>query len=124
MHHIPKYVTIVGGEPTDQLEGLKELIIMLHERGYEVILFSWHDPKWIKNKLGYKLLSKISYAVCGPYVENLRIYDTSKDNGINNVIGSSNQIIFRVEKDTIELTKVAFLDKIVYENNKPKFIRK
>jgi organic radical activating enzyme len=124
MHHIPKYVTIVGGEPTDQLEGLKELIIMLHERGYEVILFSWHDPKWIKNKLGYKLLSKISYAVCGPYVESLRIYDTSKDNGINNVIGSSNQIIFRVEKDTIELTKVEFLDKIVYENNKPKFIRK
>ena len=124
MHNIPKHITIVGGEPTDQLEGLKELIILLEERGYEVILFSWHDPKWIIKHIGYFLLKKLSYVVCGPYVEEFRIYDVLKDNGVNNVIGSGNQIIFSVTDDTISLTKVELLDKIIYRNGKPVLIRK
>ena len=94
MHNIPKHITIVGGEPTDQLDGLKELIPLLKIRGYETILFSWRGPSYIEHLLGQQtILDNLSYVVCGPYMEEYRIYDTSKDDGIHNVIGSSNQTL-------------------------------
>ena len=115
MHNIPKYITIVGGEPTDQLEGLKELIPLLKERGYETILFSWHDPEWIIKHLGYQLINDLSYVVCGPYEEEHRIYDTSKDDGIHNVIGSDNQIIVHgIGERECETISVSELDAIKY----------
>lgn len=118
MHHIPKHITIVGGEPTDQMEGLKELLPLLRGHGYETILFTWHDPGWIRKELGEKLiLSTLSYVVCGPYEEENRIYDTSKDDGIHNVIGSDNQIILARSPrllTRLEPTCVWNLTKIVY----------
>lgn len=115
MHKIPKHITIVGGEPTDQLEGLKELIPLLKQRGYETILFSWHAPDWIIEQLGYGILNDLSYVVCGPYEETRRIYDTSKDDGIHNVIGSDNQIILaKWDKDHFHEYPVSALARIDY----------
>jgi hypothetical protein len=115
MHKIPKHITIVGGEPTDQIEGLIELIPLLKQHGYETILFSWHDPRWIYNHLGVDVLNSLSYVVCGPYDETRRIYDTSKDDGIHNVIGSDNQIIFaKWDKNHFHEYPVSELEKIEY----------
>lgn len=126
MHNIPKYITIVGGEPTDQIDGLKELIPLLKQKEYETILFSWHDPEWIIQKLGYEILKNLSYVVCGPYEEEHRIYDTSKDDGIHNVIGSDNQIILRYDTSMRPLLiKVSDLQAIRYDkDNKPIFVYK
>ena len=115
MHHIPKHITLVGGEPTDQLDGLKELIPLLKRRGYETILFSWRDPDWIVSHLGYDILNDLSYVVCGPYDETRRIYDTSKDDGIHNVIGSDNQILLaKWDKNHFHRYPVSELERIEY----------
>ena len=124
-HHIPKYVTIVGGEPTDQKEGLVELIDELYRRGYETVLFTWHDVFWIRMNIGIDTLKKIAYAVCGPYVEEERIYDTSRDDGVHNVIGSGNQVIIRYTgKGFFQSFRVSTLDRVAYKDGNPVFIKK
>lgn len=125
LHKIPKHITIVGGEPTDQEEGLKELVPLLAERGYEVVLFTWHDAAYLIRYFGFDLFKQLAYAVCGPYDETCRIYDVSKDDGIHNVIGSANQVIAKFTDDgSIKTIPVGKLDQIRYEDGKPKFVLK
>ena len=123
-HNIPKYITLVGGEPTDQKEGLIALVDELYKRGYETILFTWHDPFWVRVNIGIETLKKIAYVVCGPYDETQRIYDTTKDDGIHNVIGSGNQIILRYKsKGCFQSFRVGTLDCIKYSNGQPVFYK-
>ena len=91
---IPKYITIVGGEPTDQLEGLLELIFILKEKDYHIMLFTWRSFSWLYDAIGPEYMRKIDILVTEPYDENYRIYDSSKDDGIHNAIGSGNQEIY------------------------------
>lgn len=127
-HNVPKYITIVGGEPTDQEEGLKELINILQKRGYEAILFTWHDTEYLIRHFGMELFDKIAYVVCGPYDETCRIYDTSKDDGVHNVIGSANQVIAKFSNngwdDGIATLQVGKLDRIEYKDGAPQFVLK
>ena len=124
-HKIPKYITLVGGEPTDQLDGLVELIGLLYEHGYETILFTWHSTFWVRVNIGIPTLKKLAYVVCGPYDESKRIYDTSKDDGVHNVIGSGNQVILRYkEHGVFESIRVDELARIDYTNGVPSFIYK
>jgi hypothetical protein len=124
MHNIPKYVTIVGGEPTDQLDGLIELINTLHQHGYETIVFSWRSPAWILHHIPVDTVQKAAYFVCGPYDKRCRIYDTSKDDGIHNVIGSDNQIILTIrDKHPLNIS-VSELLKIEYKDSQINFVRK
>lgn len=124
MHQIPKYITIVGGEPTDQEEGLKELIDLLWMQNYEIVLFTWHNTDYLLQHFGRQLFRKIAYAVCEPYDETCRIYDTTKDDGVHNVIGSANQQIVRYADGNIETILVGILDRIEYKNSRPQFIKK
>lgn len=114
--NIPKYITIVGGEPTDQLEGLVDLISVLKERGYHIMLFTWRSYKWLKEEIGNINLKKIDILVTEPYDETMRIYDTSKDDGIHNVIGSGNQEIYYKDKmfkaQDVECMKLDFSNKL------------
>lgn len=98
---IPKYVTIVGGEPTDQIEGLVDLITILHNRGYHIMLFTWRSYEWVAEQIGKINLNKIDVMITEPYVEEFRIYDRSKDDGIHNVIGSGNQQVIVNHKGKI-----------------------
>lgn len=91
---IPKYVTIVGGEPTDQLGGLFELGRILHERGYHLMLFSWRSIEWFKDNLLDEELKWFNIIVTDPYDCTQRIYNTNRDDGVHNVIGSANQRIW------------------------------
>lgn len=92
-HNIPKYITLVGGEPTDQLEGLLGFARLAKEKGYHIILFSWHDKKWLEENLkdGAKCFDII---VPGEYREELHIYNEEKDDGLHNAVGSANQSIW------------------------------
>jgi len=125
LHKIPKHITIVGGEPTDQKEGLIELIDLLYKRGYETIMFTWRSPFWIRVNIGVSTLKKLAYTICGPYEEEHRIYDTSRDDGIHNAIGSDNQIIVRYAGHGVfETIPVSKLDRVIYQDGKPVFCRK
>ena len=77
-HNIPKFITLVGSEPTDQLEGLLEFGSLAKKKGYHIILFSWHDKKWLEENLkdGAKCFDII---VTGEYREELHIYNGEKE---------------------------------------------
>jgi len=91
---LPKYITLVGGEPTDQPEGLAELGKLFHTGGYHVILFTWHNMKWLKANFAAEVLTYFDIIITEPYVKEQRIYDYNLDDGIHNVIGSGNQNIY------------------------------
>lgn len=105
---VPKYITIVGGEPTDQPEALVSLGENLKKRGYNLLLFTWRSLEWLRNsKIPVELFDII---VSGPYVEEQRIYDHILDDGIHNAIGSGNQIIFLPKSgETFLAADVAYL---------------
>ena len=119
-HEIPRYITIVGGEPTDQLDGLRELIPLLHRHGYEMIMFTWHNADWVMEHVGCDVLARLSYTICGPYDETRRIYDTTKDDGIHNAIGSDNQtLLFCKEDGSHSEIPVYKVDRIEYRFGRP-----
>ena len=95
-----KFVTIVGGEPTDQLEGLSELCRLLKEKGFHIIVFSWKTLEHMftdNNGWTYaKLLQNIDILVDGEYDKHQRIYQEDADDGFLNTIGSANQTIWDI----------------------------
>jgi hypothetical protein len=79
-------------------------------------LFTWHDEKWFIANFGMYNAKLFDVIVTGNYLEQERIYDTSKDDGIHNVIGSGNQEIWQPQKDTrVKAGKVSKL--ILHPNN-------
>ena len=92
-HNIRKFITIVGGEPTDQLEGLIEFGKLAKADGYHIILFSWHSKEWLEEKMGDAVLC-FDIIVPGEYRASERIYDENLKDGIHNVVGSGNQLIW------------------------------
>ena len=92
-HNIRKFITIVGGEPTDQLEGLIEFGKLAKADGYHIILFSWHSKEWLEEKMGDGVL-RADIIVPGEYRASERIYDENLKGGIHNVVGSGNQLIW------------------------------
>ena len=108
-HNIPRFITLVGGEPTDQLDGLVEFGRLAKADGYHIILFSWHDVEWLKAKLG-DAVCYFDIIIPGEYIESRRIYDESKDDGLHNMIGSDNQYIWLPKEG--ELAKAADLSSL------------
>ena len=101
-HNVPRFLTLVGGEPTDQLEGLIEFGRLAKKEGYHIILFSWHDVDWLREKLG-SAATCFDIIVPGEYMEDCRIYDESKDDGLHNMVGSGNQCIWLPKEDEVTL---------------------
>jgi organic radical activating enzyme len=91
---LPKYITIVGGEPTDQMGALIDLTTRLKELGYHIMLFSWRSYDWVKSQMGESNLKNIDIVVTEPYQAEYRIYDNTLDDGLHNVIGSGNQEVW------------------------------
>lgn len=114
---IPKYITIVGGEPTDQLDGLKELSRLLKEHGYHIMLFTWRGVEWVKQNLNDKEISNFDIIVTDPYVESERIYNVNRDDGIHNVVGSGNQRIWLPNEDKIYYARDVRMMILNKENN-------
>ena len=97
-----KYITIVGGEPLDQLEPLAELCRYLHRDGYHIIVITHYLGDFLLatmniagNKNMKKLLSNIDCIIDGEYMEKYRIWDEERaGDGLHDVIGSGNQCIW------------------------------
>ena len=112
-----KYITIVGGEPFDQPEGLTELCEALKRRDFHIMVFTHYRLKdfreWqqaIDNSLQFenvpdtihgwtrpllfRFLKAIDILVDGEYIAEERIYDEDIQDGFHNAVGSGNQIIW------------------------------
>ena len=96
-----RYITIGGGEPTDQFEELIELCSYLKEYGFHIIVYTWRSlvneiVLDINNKreLFCKLIDTVDIIIDGEYKEDHRLYDENANDGLLNSIGSGNQIIW------------------------------
>lgn len=115
-----RYITIVGGEPMDQPEGLTVLCEELRKRNFHIIVFTHYTLKdtfkqwkvynnffpekqvqappdiiedWT-HELFIRFLKSIDVLVDGEYDETERIYDENLRDGLHDAVGSSNQIIW------------------------------
>lgn len=113
-----KYISISGGEPTDQFPALIKLCKYLKKYGFHILVYTYHDlyvyinkanikrhvSKLLtvkekieflyRSKMFLKLIKYVNIVVDGTYNEAQRIYQTEKNDGITNSIGSCNQRMF------------------------------
>lgn len=102
-----KYITIGGGEPTDQMENLILLCKRLKEKGAHIMVYTWRElTRELRNQgsdhadgpMGdqfRELLKHIDILVDGEYMKDERLYNDGKQNdGTFNSVGSGNQIIW------------------------------
>lgn len=101
--HAPyPYVTIGGGEPTDQMEGLVELTGLLKQAGFHIMVYSWKDLEdMLSDKTGERqgfinLLNNIDMLVDGEFKMEQRLYRPKAADGFFSSIGSANQTIWDV----------------------------
>jgi anaerobic ribonucleoside-triphosphate reductase activating protein len=101
--HAPnKFVTIGGGEPTDQIEGLIELTRLLKEDGFHIMVYTWKDlHSVLHNHTGernefLRLLQNIDMLVDGIFDPKERLYQMNHGDGFLSSIGSGNQTIWDV----------------------------
>lgn len=89
-----KYITIGGGEPTDQEDAVYILCKELKKYGKHILMYTWRDNEYIFKS---KLLDVIDIAVTGEYLESERLYKEEENDGFFNSIGSANQRILDVK---------------------------
>jgi organic radical activating enzyme len=115
--HAPnKYITIGGGEPTDQIENLLILCRELKKYGFHIMLYTWRSLRDLYSPYhtseSYKIYSNlnkmiqkgyIDMIVDSPFIFNERIYDEKAEDGTTNSVGSSNQVVWDVKgfKDAV-----------------------
>lgn len=110
-----KSVTIVGGEPTDQLEGLIELCRLLKKYNYHVLVISWHtyEDMLKENPEQYEqLFDTIDVLVDGQYDEHQRIYDDTHTNVMRSFIGSNNQKVVDLSQYSLDNKVIKAYDHI------------
>lgn len=98
------YVTIGGGEPTDQFPQLIALAKGLKEKGFHIMVYSWKDLQVAiaggrgEAEQGYfrELLNHIDILVDGEFVMQERLYADGGTDGTFNSIGSGNQTVWDV----------------------------
>lgn len=81
-----KRVTISGGEPLEQKEGLTKLINYLNKKGYDIALYTSYNL----DEIPENILKKINYVKVGPFISSLKIE--------GKYYGSSNQRFIHLYK--------------------------
>lgn len=79
-----KRLTISGGEPLEQWEALKELILILSNRDFDICIYTG----WNKDKIPDEVFQMVNYVKMGNFVADL------KSDNIH-YVGSSNQRMFK-----------------------------
>lgn len=111
LHASNKYVTIGGGEPTDQMDGLIELCELLKQEGFHVMIYTW---KFAQN-LPMRLLQTVDIIVDGEFKLDECLYDDSKGDGLMSSVGSGNQRIWDMKEQ--EAFSMKDLDAIALDDN-------
>ena len=94
-----KYITIGGGEPTDQLNNLIILCKELKKYNFNIMIYTWQQLKDIVKDSTYKdLLDNIDILVDGQYKEEERLWNGEKEDGLLSSVGSGNQIIWNIQE--------------------------
>lgn len=115
-----KYITIGGGEPTDQIDNLIILCRELKKYGFHIMMYTWReleqeltlkphyqeinldkDVEYFTVGIGNKLIELFKYIdviVDGQYREEERLWNGDKGDGLLSSVGSGNQIIWNVNK--------------------------
>lgn len=109
-----KYVTIGGGEPTDQLDNLLILCKELKAYGFHIIVYTWKNlknlmtipssvfgdslPIFKKVEKYRELLEYVDIIIDGEYKSNERLWDGTKGDGLFSSVGSGNQTIWDIRK--------------------------
>jgi organic radical activating enzyme len=107
-----KYITIGGGEPTDQIRNLIILCKELKKYNFHIMIYTWRELKNLiikeyEYKLDpysfqfeiYELLKYIDMVVDGQFKEEERLWDGSKEDGLISSVGSGNQIIWDIRNN-------------------------
>ena len=106
--HAPqKYITLVGGEPLDQLKPLSTLCSLLHNKGFHIILFTHYTmEEMLKGETDnytdtedmLTLHKSCDIIIDGVYDPSERIYDESWCDGSKDAIGSGNQVVWDMQE--------------------------
>lgn len=101
-----KYVTIGGGEPTDQLEYLIPFVKRLKEHGFHILMYTWRDLKFTLKPIlrSYEftmlarkfkeILNYIDVIIDGEFKQDEVLWDINDSNTARNFVGSGNQVIW------------------------------
>lgn len=113
-----KYITIGGGEPSDQILNLIILCRELKKYGFHIMIYSWKRLSYMTNKPPMntlieehcqhhkeytgmsnivELLKYVDIIVDGEYKEEERLWDGTKNDGLISSVGSGNQIIWDIQ---------------------------
>lgn len=103
-----KYLTIGGGEPSDQLEYLIPFVKRLKEHGFHIIMYTWRELRNVLNPIlrSYEVtmrarnfkevLKYIDMVIDGEFKQDKVLWDINDSNTARNFVGSGNQIIWDV----------------------------
>jgi hypothetical protein len=106
-----RYITIGGGEPTDQIDNLIILCKELKKYRFHIMIYTWRELKHItvSNKEDIKkldpysfmfkvheLLKYVDIVVDGEYKQEERLWDGTKEDGLISSVGSGNQIVWNI----------------------------
>lgn len=114
-----KYITIGGGEPTDQIDKLIPFTKKLKEHGFHIMMYTWRDLKHeldlifnhhVTAYYGTSSIEKLDFAekmwelthhldiiVDGEYKQEERLYQQELGDGMLSSIGSGNQRIWDIK---------------------------
>lgn len=111
-----KYITIGGGEPTDQIDKLIPFTKKLKEHGFHIMMYTWRDlERLLRNHPPYVMLSDFDFSipisrskvrhllkyldivVDGQFIEEERLYQQELGDGMLSSIGSGNQRIWDIK---------------------------
>lgn len=127
-----KYITISGGEPTDQIDILIPFVKQLKQYGFHIMMYTWRElehlrlaPVYVltdnqrkhidtyKIKTKFKeLLNYLDIIVDGEYKQEERLYQQELGDGMLSSIGSGNQYIYDIKhyNETNVMIKYAMRD--------------
>lgn len=130
--HAPnRFVTIGGGEPTDQIKDLIIMCEILKTHGFHILCYTWHDSlKATNGDYGenfkedfLNLFSHIDGFIDGEFILEKRCYDTSKNDGLFNSVGSSNQrLVVKEDDNHIALYPIREIEKITFNETEEMLI--
>ena len=114
-----KYITIGGGEPTDQIDKLIPFTKKLKEHGFHIMMYTWRDLKHeldlifnhhVTAYYGTSSIEKLDFAekmwelthhldiiVDGEYKQEERLYQQELGDGMLSSIGSGNQRVWDIK---------------------------
>lgn len=92
-----KYITIGGGEPSDQLDNLLILCKELKKYNFHIMIYTWKD---LNNNINdfQELLDYVDIMIDGEYKQEERLWDGSKEDGLLSSVGSGNQTVWNIKK--------------------------